>query len=32
MKQENIKVLVIAGDVYDRLIPSQEAVNVLDEF
>jgi exonuclease SbcD len=32
MEHENIKVLVIAGDVYDRLIPSQEAVNVLDEF
>ncbi|MCD7809048.1 MAG: exonuclease SbcCD subunit D [Erysipelotrichaceae bacterium] len=32
MKQEHIQVLVIAGDVYDRLIPSQEAVNVLDEF
>lgn len=32
MHQEDIKVLVIAGDVYDRLIPSQEAVNLLDEF
>jgi len=32
MNKQHIKVLVIAGDVYDRLIPSQEAVNVLDEF
>lgn len=32
MNQESIRVLVIAGDVYDRLIPSQEAVNLLDEF
>ncbi|MCD7948889.1 MAG: exonuclease SbcCD subunit D [Erysipelotrichaceae bacterium] len=32
MNKEHIKVLVIAGDIYDRLIPSQEAVNVLDEF
>lgn len=31
-KQENISVLVIAGDIYDRFIPSQEAVNLLDEF
>lgn len=32
MNQEDIRHLVIAGDVYDRLIPSQEAVNLLDEF
>lgn len=32
MNNEDIKILVIAGDVYDRLIPSQEAVNLLDEF
>lgn len=32
MNQENIKFLVIAGDVYDRFIPSQEAVNLLDDF
>lgn len=32
MKKENIKVLVIAGDIYDRSIPSQEAINVLDDF
>ena len=32
MKEEDIHLLIIAGDVYDRLIPSQEAVNLLDEF
>jgi len=32
MSQEKIKVLVIAGDVYDRSIPPQEAVSLLDEF
>lgn len=32
MQQEDIHLLVIAGDVYDRLIPSQEAVQLLDEF
>ena len=32
MDQRNIRLLVIAGDIYDRLIPSQEAVNLLDEF
>lgn len=32
MRQEKISVLVIAGDIYDRFIPSQEAVNLLDEF
>ena len=32
MDQQNIRCLIIAGDVYDRLIPSQEAVNLLDEF
>jgi len=32
MNQEDIRTLVIAGDVYDRSIPSQEAVNLLDEF
>ena len=31
MKQEDIKHLVIAGDVYDRFVPSQEAVTLLDE-
>ena len=32
MNQEDIHILLIAGDVYDRFIPSQEAVNLLDEF
>lgn len=32
MDQQDIRCLIIAGDVYDRLIPSQEAVNLLDEF
>lgn len=32
MHQQDIRLLVIAGDVYDRFIPSQDAVNVLDEF
>ena len=31
-KKETISIIVIAGDIYDRFIPSQEAVNVLDEF
>ena len=32
MDQQDIRLLVIAGDIYDRFIPSQEAVNLLDEF
>lgn len=32
MDKQDIRLLIIAGDVYDRLIPSLEAVNVLDEF
>ena len=32
MDQQDIRLLVISGDVYDRFIPSQEAVNLLDEF
>lgn len=32
MVSQNIKVLVIAGDVYDRSIPSSEAVRILDQF
>lgn len=32
MKAEEIKVLVIAGDIYDRSIPPAEAVNCLNEF
>lgn len=30
--KENIDVVVIAGDVYDRAVPSGEAVALLDEF
>ena len=32
MKKENISTLVIAGDIYDRSVPSSETVQVLDEF
>jgi len=32
MKAEEIKVLVIAGDIYDRSIPPAEAINCLNEF
>ena len=32
MDEQDIRLLVIAGDVYDRFIPSQEAVNLLDDF
>lgn len=32
MKAEEIKVLVIAGDIYDRSIPPAEAVNCLNEY
>lgn len=32
MDQQDIRLLVIAGDIYDRFIPSQDAVNLLDEF
>ena len=32
MKKEDIHLLIIAGDIYDRFIPSQEAVNLLDDF
>lgn len=32
LNNQNIKLLIIAGDVYDRSIPSQEAVNILDRF
>lgn len=32
MNKEKIKVLIVAGDIYDRSIPSSEAVSVLDEF
>ena len=32
MDKHDIRLLLIAGDVYDRSTPSQEAVNLLDEF
>ena len=32
MNQQDIRTLVIAGDVYDRSIPSQEAISLLDSF
>ena len=32
MNEQAIKVLVIAGDVYDRSVPSSEAVSILDDF
>lgn len=32
MSNNNLKVLVIAGDVYDHSNPSNEAINVLDAF
>ena len=32
MNEQNIELLVIAGDVYDRSIPSLEAVNALNSF
>ena len=31
-RKENIKHIIISGDVYDRSIPSEEAVALLDEF
>lgn len=30
--QENIDVLIMAGDIYDRSVPSNEAVDVLNDF
>lgn len=32
IKKEKIEVVLIAGDVYDRSIPSSDAVNLLDSF
>lgn len=32
MKKDEITVLVIAGDIYDRSIPTLEAINLLNEF
>lgn len=31
-QKQNINVLVIAGDIYDRSVPSKEAVNALNDF
>lgn len=31
-KEEKVAMLIIAGDIYDRAVPSTEAVTVLDEF
>lgn len=32
IKKEKIEIVLIAGDVYDRSVPSSDAVNLLDEF
>jgi len=32
VKEKNVQVFIIAGDVYDRAIPTAEAVRVFDEF
>ena len=32
IKEENVEAVLISGDIYDRSIPSVEAVNLLDEF
>lgn len=32
IKNEKVDAVLIAGDVYDRSVPSSEAVNLLDEF
>lgn len=32
IEDEKIEIVLIAGDVYDRSVPSSEAVNLLDEF
>ena len=32
IKEENVEAILISGDIYDRSIPSVEAVNLLDEF
>lgn len=32
VKQQNVQAFIIAGDVYDRAIPTAEAVSVFDEF
>ena len=30
-KKENIKCIIVSGDVYDRSIPPEDAVNVLNK-
>lgn len=32
IKQESIDAVLLAGDIFDRTVPSEEAVKVLDEF
>ena len=32
IKEENVEVVLISGDVYDRSVPPSDAVNVLDNF
>ena len=32
IERENIKVLLIAGDIYDKSVPPTEAINFFDEF
>ncbi|MCT1795969.1 exonuclease SbcCD subunit D [Helcococcus kunzii] len=32
LKEENIKTLVIAGDIYQNSVPSFDAINIFDEF
>ena len=32
IKQENVNIVLIAGDVFDRTVPSSEAVELLDDF
>lgn len=32
LERENIKVLLIAGDIYDKSVPPTEAINFFDEF
>jgi len=32
LEKENIKTLLIAGDVYDKSVPSAEAVKMFDAF
>lgn len=32
IEAENIDAVILAGDIYDRTVPSEEAVKVLDEF